>query len=58
MYIDFNKGIGIACACLFIVLIILILIVVFGGCETIEEDIGLTASNSENSIVENPVNKV
>ena len=57
MYIDFNIGIGIACACLFIVLIILI-VVVFGGCETIEEDIGLTASNSENSIVENPVNNI
>ena len=56
MNIDFNIGIGIACACLFIVLIVLI--VVFGCCETIEEDIGLTASSSENSIVENPVHNV
>ncbi len=54
---DFNIGIGIACGCLFIVLITLI--VVFGGCETIEEEIGLTArSSSENTTVVNPVNNV
>jgi len=53
---DFNIGIGIACGCLFIVLITLI--VSFGGCETIEEDIGLTARSSENTIVENPVQNV
>ena len=56
MNIEFNIGITIACVCLFIVLIILI--VLFGGCKTIEEDIGLTACSSENSIVNNPVHNV
>ncbi len=56
MNIDFNIGISIACVCLFIVLITLI--VVFGGCVTIEEDIGLTSHSSEKITVENPVHNV
>ena len=56
MNIDFNIGISIACVCLFIALITLI--VVFGGCETIEEEIGLTARSSENIIVKNPIHNV
>ena len=56
MSIDFNIGISIACVCLFIALIILI--VLFGGCNTIEEDIGLTARSSETTIVENPAHNV
>ena len=56
MNIDFNIGFSIACVCLFIVLVTLI--VLFVGCETIEEDIGLTARSSENTIVENPVHNV
>ena len=56
MNIDFNIGISIACVCIFIVVITLI--VVFGGCKTIEEDIGLTAYSSENNIVENPIHNI
>ena len=56
MNIDFNIGISIACVCLFIALVTLI--VVFGGCETIEEEIGLTARSGENIIVENPIHNV
>ena len=56
MNIDFNIGITIACVCIFIALITLILL--FGGCETIEEELGLTANSSETTIVENPVHNV
>ncbi len=56
MNIDFNIGISIACVCLFIVLITLIMF--FGSCVTIEEELGLTASSSETTIVENPVQNV
>ena len=56
MYIDFNTGISIACVCLFIVSITFIIL--FGCCETIEEELGLTASSSETTIVENPVHNV
>ena len=56
MYIDFNTGISIACVCLFIALITLIIF--FGSCVTIEEELGLTASSSETTIVENPVQNV
>ena len=44
MSIDFNIGMSIACVCLFIALVTLI--VFSGGCETIEEDIGLTARST------------
>ena len=56
MNIDFNIGISIACVCLFIVLITLIIF--SGSCETIEEELGLTATSSETTIVENPVHNV
>ena len=62
MSIDFEIGFSIACLCLFIVL--LILIIFSGCCETIQEEIGLTSHNSEDSgitndtVVVNPVNNV
>ena len=70
MSIDFNIGISIACVCLFIALVTLI--VFSGGCETIEEDIGLTAysneskvedivltaRSSESTVIENPAHNV
>ncbi len=56
MYVNSNIGFSIACACLFIVLVIII--VYFGGCETIEEDVGLTARSSESTVVENPAHIV
>ncbi len=56
MSINFNIGIIIACVCLFIAS--LTFIILFGCCETIEEELGLTASSSETTIVENPVHNV
>ena len=56
MSIDFNIGISIACVCLFIALVTLI--VFSGSCETIEEDIGLTARSSESTVIENPAHNV
>ena len=50
MSIDFNIGFSIVCVCLFIALVTLI--VSFGGCETIEEDLHLTAHSNESSVVE------
>ena len=56
MYIDSDIGFSIACVCLFIALVTMI--VYFGGCETIEEDVGLTARSSESTVVENPAHNV
>ena len=49
MSIDFDVGFSIACVCLFIALVSLI--IAFGSCETIEEDIGLTAHSSDSTVV-------
>ena len=56
MYVNSDIGFSIACACLFIVLVIII--AYFGGCETIEEDVGLTPRSSESTVVENPAHNV
>ena len=56
MNIDFNIGISIACVCLFIVSITFIIL--FGCCETIEEELGFTTRNSKDNLVENPVHNV
>ena len=64
MNVDFDVGFTIACVCLFIALISLI--IAFGGCETIEENIGLTAHSSDSTVVTstdstvvaNPINNV
>jgi hypothetical protein len=56
MYIDSDIGFSIACICLFIALVTMI--IYFGGCETIEEDVGLTAHSSESTVVENPAHNV
>jgi hypothetical protein len=56
MSIDFNIGITIACVCLFIASITLV--IVFGCCQTIEEELGFTPSSSETNIVANPLNNV
>lgn len=55
MSIDFNIGITIACVCIFIASITLIIL--FGCCQTIEEELGLSPS-SETAIVANPLNNV
>jgi len=56
MSIHFDVGFTIACICLF--LLFGILVVYTGGCETIEEDIGLTARSSESTVIENPAHNV
>ena len=53
---DSDIGFGIACVCLFIALVTLIIL--FGCCQTIEEELGLSASSSETTIVANPLNNV
>tara|TARA_A100001015_G_scaffold207641_1_gene232244 strand:- start:786 stop:950 length:165 start_codon:yes stop_codon:yes gene_type:complete len=53
---DSDIGFGIACVCLFIALVTMI--IYFGGCETTEEDIGLTTRSSESTLVENPAHNV
>lgn len=56
MSIHFDVGFSIVCICLFLLFGILVLYT--GGCEAIEEDIGLTARSSENTVVENPAHNV
>tara|TARA_B100000927_G_scaffold291599_1_gene294680 strand:+ start:1457 stop:1642 length:186 start_codon:yes stop_codon:yes gene_type:complete len=56
MSIDFNIGITIACVCIFIASITLIIL--FGCCQAIEEELGLSPSSSETNIVANPINNV
>lgn len=56
MGIDFNIGIIIACVCLFIASTTFIIL--FGCCQTTEEELGFTATSSETTIVQNPVHNV
>ena len=65
MNVDFDIGFSIACVCLFIVLVTLIIF--SGWCETIEEEIGLsahrnegtiTAHSSESTIEQNPIQNI
>ena len=56
MTINLNIGFSIACICLFILFVLLI--VYSGGCDTIEEEVGLTTHSSESTVVQNPVQNI